>query len=146
VNKLADPGPSAEPAAPPAAYVPSIRTEERTLDTTPRTTSELPATPQRDRRIESPSWMTAPEALHRLGADIDQPAVIYLRRLGERWSLWRAGPAVDANSRYAAVDLSDETTMYTFTLTADGTGSGVGPDGVTYDRFRTWKESLRDTH
>jgi hypothetical protein len=129
-----------------AEYVPSIRTEERTLDTTPRTTAELPATPQRDRRIESGSWTTAPSALHTLGADINQPAVIYLRRLGERWSLWRAGPAIDAHSRYAAIDLTDETTMFTFSLEPDGTGSGVGPDGVTYERFRTWKESLRDTH
>jgi hypothetical protein len=139
---------AAEPTEPtePTEHVPSIRTEERTLDPTPRTTDELPPTPQRDRRIESASWTTAPSALHQLGADIDQPAVIYLRRLGERWSLWRAGPAVDADSRYAAVDLTDETTIYTFTLNPDGTGSGVGPDGVTYDRFRTWKESLRDTH
>jgi hypothetical protein len=125
---------------------PSIRTEDRPLDTTARTTAELPPTPQRDRRIESRSWITAPAALHELGADIGQPGVIYLRRLGDRWSLWRAGPAVDADSRYAAVDLTDETTMYTFRLEPDGTGSGVGPDGVTYDRFRTWKESLRDTH
>lgn len=122
-----------------------LRTEDRPLDTTRRATSGLPPTPQRDRRIESRSWNTAPSALHELGADIGQPAVIYLRRLGERWSLWRAGPAVDANTRYGAVDLLDETTIYTFRLYPDGHGTGIGPDGIEYDRFRTWKESLRDT-
>lgn len=130
---------------PSADLTPPLRTEERPLDPTPRTTAELPATPQRDRRIESRSWTSAPVALHDLGADINQQAVIYLRRLGHRWSLWRAGPAVDADTRYGAVDLTDETSIYTFRLYPDGHGVGTGPDGVEYDRFRTWKESLRDT-
>ena len=34
---------------------------------------------------------------------------------------------------------------FTFTLDAQGKGTGAGPDGAFYDRFRTWKESLRDT-
>ena len=31
-----------------------------------------------------------------------------------------------------------------FRLQPDGRGEGIGPDGVTHTRFRTWKESLRD--
>jgi hypothetical protein len=43
-----------------------------------------------------------------------------------------------------AIDAGDLTRQYTFRLFADGTGAGAGPDGVTYQRFRSWKESLRD--
>ena len=32
----------------------------------------------------------------------------------------------------------------TFRLHADGTGSGAGPSGTVHDRFRAWKEDLRD--
>jgi hypothetical protein len=33
---------------------------------------------------------------------------------------------------------------YTFRLHADGTGEGAGPSGTVHQRFRTWKEDLRD--
>jgi len=59
--------------------------------------------------------------------------------------LWRSGPATGADARYLAIDGGDLTRSYTFRLLADGTGSGDGPDGVTYERFRTWKEALRDS-
>ena len=32
----------------------------------------------------------------------------------------------------------------TFRLHPDGTGSGAGPSGTVHDRFRAWKEDLRD--
>ena len=49
-----------------------------------------------------------------------------------------------ADARYMALASDDLAERYTFRLYADGTGTGVGADGVTHDRFRTWKESLRD--
>jgi hypothetical protein len=38
-------------------------------------------------------------------------------------------------------DLDDR---WTFRLYPDGRGEGTGPDGVVHERFRTWKEALRD--
>ena len=78
-----------------------------------------------------------------LGVDLGHELVVYKRRIG-RWLLWRAGPAVDDNARYMALDVDDLSRRYTFTLNAEGAGEGLGPDGVVHDRFRTWKESLRD--
>jgi hypothetical protein len=49
-----------------------------------------------------------------------------------------------ADARYAAFDATDPTRSYTFRLHPDGTGEGVGADGVIHARFRSWKESLRD--
>ena len=34
--------------------------------------------------------------------------------------------------------------LWTFQLRPDGTGEGVGPDGVVHQKFRHWKEALRD--
>ena len=31
---------------------------------------------------------------------------------------------------------------YEFRLNPDGRGEGMGPDGVTHTRFRSWKEAL----
>ena len=67
----------------------------------------------------------------------------YKRRIG-RYLLWRAGPAVHADARYMALASDDLDERYTFRLFADGSGNGVGADGVSHTRFRTWKESLRD--
>jgi hypothetical protein len=39
----------------------------------------------------------------------------------------------------AADDLDER---YTFRLQPDGSGKGVGADGRTHARFRTWKEAL----
>lgn len=129
---------------PPVVDERPLRVEERPLDATLRSTDELPPTPQRDRRIPSTAWIQAPDALHELGADIGWPEVIYLRMIGTRWLLFRAGPAVDANARYGAIDLMNFPKLLTFDLGPDGNGTGIGADAKTHDRFRTWKESLRD--
>ncbi len=106
-------------------------------------THELPPLPQRDSSIPATRWPEAPEALRSLGADLGIGLVTYKRRIG-RYLLWRAGPAVHADARYMALASDDLEERYTFRLFADGHGTGVGADGVTHTRFRTWKESLRD--
>lgn len=106
-------------------------------------TAELPATPQRDFLIPAERWVEAPAALRALGADLGISLVAYKRRIGA-FLLWRAGPAAGADARYMAIDSGDLTRAYTFRLFADGHGEGVGADGETHARFRTWKESLRD--
>jgi hypothetical protein len=58
--------------------------------------------------------------------------------------LWRAGAAAGADARYMALDAGDVERRYEFRLFPDGSGAGLGPDGVHHTRFRTWKESLRD--
>jgi hypothetical protein len=105
-------------------------------------TEDLPALPQRDSRIPVSRWPEAPPAVRDLGADLGAEAG-YIRRIG-RYLLWRAGPAVGADARYGAVAADDLTDSWTFRLAADGSGEGIGPDGVTHTRFRSWKESLRD--
>ena len=106
-------------------------------------TADLPPTPVRDRTILATQWREAPPALLTLGADLGHGAVRYKRRIGPVL-LWRAGPPNKGHTRYMALheDRLDE--QYTFTLQPDGTGEGVGPDGVRHERFRTWKEALRD--
>ena len=100
-------------------------------------TDELPDLPQRDYRIPATAWVEAPEELLRLGDDLAEP-VEYKRRIG-RFLLWRAGPPV-GGSRYMAVDpVTGE--QRTFDLRGK-TGTGMGADGKTHQRFRTWKESL----
>jgi hypothetical protein len=118
--------------------------ELRPVDPTPVRTAELPATPQRDRTIPATAWREAPAALLELGDDIAEPLVAYKRRIGP-WLLWRAGPASHADARYMALSAADPTVQFTFRLYADGRGEGLGPDGVVHERFRTWKEALRDT-
>lgn len=105
-------------------------------------TEDLPPLPQRDSRIVAERWVESPAAIRLLGADIGAE-VGYVRRIG-RYLLWRAGPAVDADARYGAVDANDLERVFTYRLFVDGSGEGTGPDGVTHRRFRTWKESLRD--
>jgi len=106
-------------------------------------TDDLPATPQRDFLISADRWIEAPPELQALGSDFGVPLVAYKRRIGQ-FLLWRAGPAVGADARYAAVDAADLSRRYTFRLHPDGSGEGVGPDGRHHTRFRSWKESLRD--
>jgi hypothetical protein len=106
-------------------------------------TADLPPLPQRDSLIPAERWIEAPVELRELGADIGITLVAYKRRIG-RFLLWRAGPATGADARYMALDSDDLARRYTFQLDASGSGSGVGADGVTHTRFRTWKESLRD--
>ena len=127
-----------------AAGKPHLRYDERPEDDTPVHTDDLPATPQRDRNIPARAWVEAPATLTRLGDDIGGVEAQYKRRIG-RWLLWRSGPATDADARYLAVDADDLSRSFTFRLFPDGSGTGKGPDGVAYERFRTWKEALRDT-
>jgi hypothetical protein len=117
--------------------------DERPVDDTPVHTADLPPTPQRDRTIVATAWVEAPAELVHLGDDLGLDRVDYKRRIGD-WLLWRAGPAQKADARYMAVALDDPTRQYTFRLLPDGTGSGAGPSGQTHERFRTWKEDLRD--
>jgi hypothetical protein len=106
-------------------------------------TDELPATPQRDFLIPAERWVEAPADLPSLGTEFGVALVAYKRRIG-RFLLWRAGPAAGADARYMAIAADRPTERYYFRLQPDGTGEGVGADGRTHARFRTWKESLRD--
>jgi hypothetical protein len=120
-----------------------VPAEERPPSTRDWRTEELPATPQRDFLIPAERWLEAPERVRTLGADFGVALVAYKRRIG-RFLLWRAGPASGADARYGALASDDPTECYTFRLHPDGTGEGVGADGRRHQRFRTWKESLRD--
>jgi hypothetical protein len=122
----------------------ALPSHERPIDPTPVHTADLPATPQRDRRIPASAWIEAPRPLLELGDDIGAPVATYLRRIG-RWLLWRAGPPSHGDARYLALDADDLRATWTFRLFADGRGEGLGPDGVVHRRFRTWKEALRDS-
>jgi len=104
-------------------------------------TEDLPPLPQRDYLIPAERWVEAPAELRELGADFGVTLVAYKRRLG-RFLLWRAGPASRADARYMALAADDLDEQYTFRLRPDGTGEGVGADGRTHERFRTWKEAL----
>ena len=106
-------------------------------------TADLPPTPTRDHSIWATQWVEVTPELLQLGDDIGIESSMYKRRIG-RFLLWRAGPAVDADARYLAIDAGALSVSYSFRLYPDGTGSGVGADGETHQRFRTWKESLRD--
>jgi hypothetical protein len=44
-----------------------------------------------------------------------------------------------------ALHAGDLGRRFTFRLFPDGSGEGLGADGRRHTRFRTWKESLRDT-
>jgi hypothetical protein len=122
-----------------------VRYDERPLDATPVHTADLPPTPTRDRNIPATAWVEAPDSLLTLGDDLPgRPVAEYKRRIGS-WLLWRAGPAKGADARYWAArdDRLDES--FTLRLLPDGTADGVGPSGARVDRFRAWKEDLRDT-
>ena len=125
-----------------------IPADMRPLVTEPFHTAELPPTPQRDRSLPAQLWIEAPPELRSLGDDlhlsIGPASVVYKRRIG-RWLLWRAGPAAGDHARYMALDFESLRRQFTFRLLPDGSGHGVGPDGVDHQRFRAWKESLRDS-
>jgi hypothetical protein len=106
-------------------------------------TADLPELPQRDFLIPATRWVEAPAELRSLGDDLGIELVAYKRRIG-RFLLWRAGPARRADARYMALAADDLAERYTFRLFADGRGEGLGPDGARHERFRTWKEALRD--
>ena len=121
----------------------ALPAHERPVDPTPVRTADLPPLPTRDRNIPAEAWVEAPEELRELGRDIDQPLVTYKRRIGP-WLLWRAGPASKADARYMVLHAEDLTRRHTFRLHPDGSGDGEGPSGRRHQRFRTWKEDLRD--
>ena len=81
--------------------------------------------------------MDAPAELLALGDDLGEP-VEYKRRIG-RYLLWRAGPPV-GDAWYLAV-ADDASARYRFRLRGKH-GHGIGPDGATHQRFRTWKQAL----
>jgi hypothetical protein len=115
----------------------------RPVDPTPVHTEDLPPTPIRDRNVPAEAWVEAPPELLALGDDIGAPLIAYKRRIGP-WLLWRAGPASKADARYMAIRADDLSEHCTFRLFPDGTGDGVDPAGRRHERFRTWKEGLRD--
>jgi hypothetical protein len=122
-----------------------MRYDERPVDDTPVHTAELPPTPVRDRNIPATAWVEAPDSLLTLGDDLpDRPVADYKRRIGP-WLLWRAGPAKGADARYWAAHLDQLDQPVTLRLFPDGTADGVGPSGTRHDRFRAWKEDLRDS-
>ena len=121
-----------------------MRYDERPLDHTEIHTADLPATPVRDRNIPATAWLEAPPALLSLGDDLPgTPVAEYKRRIGP-WLLWRAGPASGGDARYFACLADDLDTAHTLRLFADGSADGAGPSGQRHDRFRSWKEDLRD--
>jgi hypothetical protein len=118
--------------------------EERPPVTVDVHTADLPPTPQRDSLIPVERWIEAPDELVALGEDFGVTFVTYKRRIGP-WLLWRAGPAVKDDARYMALDSRDLTRRFVYRLFPDGSGEGLGADGIVHTRFRTWKESLRDS-
>ena len=121
----------------------ALPADERPIDPTPVHTADLPATPTRDRNIPAQAWIEAPPELLDAGDDIGRPVIAYKRRLGP-WLLWRAGPARGADARYVAIEADDLANSFTFRLLPDGSGDGIGPSGQRHERFRSWKEDLRD--
>lgn len=118
--------------------------DERPVDDTPLHTADLPPLPQRDRTIPARAWVEAPPSLLTVGDDLPgTPEAAYKRRIGP-WLVWRAGPATKADARYWAAHVDHLDDHLTFRLDPDGSGSGVGPSGTVHDRFRAWKEDLRD--
>jgi len=115
----------------------------RPVDPTPVHTADLPPTPIRDRNIPAHAWVEAPLELLESGRDIGSTDITYKRRING-WLLWRAGPATKADSRYVAIDSTDLERVLSFRLFPDGSGEGTGPSGARHERFRSWKEDLRD--
>ncbi|HEX4903287.1 MAG TPA: hypothetical protein VFV42_10795 [Acidimicrobiales bacterium] len=118
--------------------------DQRPVDDTPVHTTDLPPTPIRDRNIPATAWVEAPEELRTLGDDLPgAPVAEYKRRIGP-WILWRAGPASKGDARYWAAHQDDLHRSYILRLFPDGTAEGAGPSGTVHQRFRSWKEDLRD--
>lgn len=117
--------------------------DERPLDETPVHTESLPDTPQRDRRIPATAWLEAPAELLRLGQDFGGREAGYIRRI-HGWLLWRSGPPAGGDACYLAVAADAVSVQHAFRLLPDGSGQGTGPSGTAHDRFRAWKEDLRD--
>ena len=119
-----------------------LAADDRPIDPSPVHTGDLPPTPTRDRNIPATAWVEAPAVLLHAGDDIGGAVATYKRRIGP-WLLWRAGPARRGDARYVAVDAQDLSRSFQFRLHPDGSGEGTGPTGH-HERFRSWKEDLRD--
>lgn len=115
----------------------ALPVHERPFVTDRYDTGDLPPTPQRSYRIPASGWRQAPTELLELGDELAEP-VEYKRRIG-RFLLWRAGPPI-GESWYLAVS-DDLAESFRFRLHGKH-GVGVGPDGASHERFRSWKESL----
>jgi hypothetical protein len=125
----------------------ALKSDDRPFDFTPISLAELPDTPTRDRNIAASAWVEAPQVLLTLGQGLDgTPEAAFKRRL-HGWLLWRAGPT-RGPCRYLALEPGAESGTgaehYVFELNGEGGATGHGPDGVLHDRFRAWKEALRD--
>jgi hypothetical protein len=121
----------------------SLPFDERPRDATPVHTEDLPDTPQRERRIPAEAWVEAPAELLALGHDLGGREAGFIRRI-HGWLLWRSGPPAGGDARYLAVAADATDVQHAFRLFPDGAGSGAGPSGTVHDRFRAWKEDLRD--
>lgn len=121
----------------------AVPADDRPVDDTPVHTRDLPATPLRDRNIPATAWVEAPVELLELADGVSALPAMYKRRI-HGWLLWRAGPARGARARYLAIDGDDLSNQCRFDLAPDGSGTGIGPSGAHHERFRTWKEDLRD--
>lgn len=120
-----------------------MRYDERPTDHSPVHTADLPPTPIRNRNIPATAWIEAPDSLLSLGDDLPgTPVAEYKRRIGP-WILWRAGPATKGDAQYWAAHVSsgDEHSLRLF---PNGVADGTGPSGQRHERFRAWKEDLRD--
>jgi len=118
--------------------------DQRPVDSTPVHTAELPPLPTRDRNIPASAWVEAPTAVLEVASrhGLDTGDAMYKREING-WLLWRSGPA-KGDAVYVAVRRHDLTRTFEFVLRAGGDSGGAGPDGRPHDRFRSWKEALRD--
>lgn len=121
-----------------------MRYDERPVDHSPVHTDDLPDTPVRDRNIPATAWLEAPPELLHLGADLPGSPVAEFKRRIAGWLLWRAGPARGGDARYWACVAGDTHRQVVLRLYPDGSADGLGPNGRRHDRFRAWKEDLRD--
>lgn len=120
----------------------ALPADDRPFDHTPVDTADLPPTPTRDRNIAASAWRQAPTRLTHLGDDLGTGDAAYKRQL-HGWLLWRSGPA-KGPARYLAIDMTNLERHVEFELFGDKQGHGIGPSGAAHERFRTWKEDLRD--
>ena len=72
------------------------------------------------------------------------PEEIALLRARFSELLARLKELLEAREALYAALAHDLDVQCTFRLFPDGTGDGRGPTGTRHDRFRTWKEDLRD--
>ena len=130
VTELAD----GRPAVPPAARRPHPGPHRRpAADADPGPHHPGHGVDRGARRRCSPSATTSRRGPSPLQAP-DRALAAVAGRARPRRPTPGTGPAASTTSADAC----------TFRLHPDGTGEGTGPSGAAHDRFRTWKEDLRD--